>query len=181
MISQSPTYLHVKVTINGNELNTFGFDDEEITIGRGEECHVVLDNAGVSRSHAKLVRDDNLITVYDLYSGNGTFVNGKQIMQAELNAGDTLRIGKFTLYVSCSKTPLAAAPRSVAKAAGVNSNTVFLRPEERVKILQQSKTHTAPAQANNPSEPAAQKSISAMVFFALGTAFGIFCCWLFGG
>lgn len=181
MNNELPTYLHVKVLFNGSELYTCGFDDAEVLIGRGSDCQVLLENAGVSRHHAKLVRDGEKVKVVDLQSGNGTFVNGKQVSEMVLTSGETLRIGKFSLYVSLSSTA-PSTPPPPAGSSEVEDGTVFLRPDERVKILQQS-------QSARPQEritvPTASKSKldrgSALLFFGLGTLFGLFCSWLFSG
>lgn len=174
-------YLHVKVTINGNELYTCGFDEEEVLIGRGTDCQVLLENAGVSRNHAKIVREDNQLKVLDLHSGNGTFVNGKQVKQAILGSGDTLRIGKFTLYVKLSSQPIESPQATpMAGTAEAASGTVFLRPEERVKILQQSKTAPVRTRVTLPTAKNTFHRSTALVFFGLGTLFGLLCGWLFG-
>lgn len=183
MNSESPQYLHVKVTINGNELYTCGFEEAEVLIGRGSDCHVLLENAGVSRNHAKLLRNHGEIKVIDLESGNGTFVNGKQVTEAVLTSGDTLRIGKFSLYVTPSMKALATAPPQPSAFSGeASSGTVFLRPEERAKILQQS---TAAKPQDRITVPTTTKNKSdwpsAMLFFALGTLFGLLCSWIFTG
>lgn len=182
MNNESPTYLHVKVTINGSELYTCGFDDAEVLIGRGADCQVVLENAGISRNHAKIMRENGQLKVLDLHSGNGTFVNGKQVKQAVLNAGDTLRIGKFTLYAKLSnQPPESSQPSSGAGAAETSSGTVFLRPDERIKILRQSKAVRPRERITSPTtKKGAFDRSTATVFFALGASFAFLCSWIFG-
>src|SRR5262249_1515696 len=56
----------------------------ELRIGRADENELVLPGAKVSRHHAKIIwRDDEWI-IQDLESGNGTFVNGKQVRETRL-------------------------------------------------------------------------------------------------
>lgn len=180
MNNRSLPYLHVKVTINGNELFTCGFEDEEVLIGRGADCQVLLENAGVSRNHAKIVRQEDQLKVLDLHSGNGTFVNGKQVNEAVLGSGDTLRIGKFTLYIKLSDKPIETSQPTAHASAEAANGTVFLRPEERVKILQQTKTAPVSARVTSPTTKTAFPRSTAVVFFVLGTLFGLLCSWLFG-
>lgn len=181
MNSEAPTYIHVKVTINSNELYSCGFAEKEVVIGRGSDCQILLENAGVSRNHAKLLRDGDSLRVVDLHSGNGTFVNGRQVEQAEVAAGDTLRIGKFTLYVKLSDQPLDALQPSTSGASEALNGTVFLRPEERVKILQQSKVAPKRERVSAPLRKAKLDGQAAAVFFAAGVVLGFALGWLLRG
>lgn len=51
----------------------------ENLVGRAVECAVRLDSTDVSRRHARIVVSDNVATVEDLGSTNGTFVNGERL------------------------------------------------------------------------------------------------------
>lgn len=178
MNNDSPKYVHVKVTINGNELYRCGFEEPEVLIGRSPECQVLLENAGVSRNHAKIVREHDQLKVVDLLSGNGTFVNGQQVKQAIIGSGDTIRIGKFTLYVSLSDRPLnVPQPQAGPKSSEAMSGTVFLRPEERAAILQQSKP--APARERPPAKPLKARFPWGVASFSLviGVAIGLIIGW----
>jgi DNA-binding winged helix-turn-helix (wHTH) protein len=52
---------------------------DNITVGRGEECDVVLPERQVSRQHVRIYKDDDAYYVEDLESKNGTWVNGQQL------------------------------------------------------------------------------------------------------
>ncbi len=68
--------------------------DEETVIGRGKECQVRVDDAGTSRSHARIVlTQEGRHLVEDLGSTNGTFVDGKRVKRQELKSGDRIQIG----------------------------------------------------------------------------------------
>ena len=63
-------------------------------VGRGPSAEIRLDDDGVSRHHAKLaVGSDGSITVLDLQSTNGTFVNRAQVERAAVRENDVLQIG----------------------------------------------------------------------------------------
>ena len=67
----------------------------ESVIGRGVEADVQIIDNGVSRRHAKLVRDlDGTSKIIDLKSTNGTYVNGRRIDVESLREGDRIRIGQ---------------------------------------------------------------------------------------
>lgn len=178
-------YLHITVSIQGNELHRYSFTESEILIGRSAECDVLLDNAGVSRTHAKLLRQGDQVVVVDLLSGNGTFVNGERVTQAKVAPTDNIGIGKFSLCAKLSQEdlPQTEAPASTAEPEVVSSSTVFLRPEETRKILQQ--TQIAKPAASAPIRPAVQTeappSIPLGWVFAAGALAGLFCGWLFWG
>jgi len=63
-------------------------------IGRGLNADITLDEASVSRHHAKVeIRPDHSARIDDLGSTNGTWVRGVNVRHAEVNPGDKLRIG----------------------------------------------------------------------------------------
>jgi len=65
-----------------------------LTIGRAVTSDVVLDDPFVSSAHARLVPRGQSISVEDLGSTNGTFVNEKQVTEAQLRPQTRLRIGE---------------------------------------------------------------------------------------
>lgn len=87
------------LTLSGRTLERFEFGDEveRIRVGRSEDCEITIDNLGVSRYHAEVVHKDGVYVLRDLRSNNGTFVNGRRVDAHNLNAGDEISIGKFTI------------------------------------------------------------------------------------
>ncbi len=69
-------------------------------LGRHPDCDVHLDSGMVSRFHAQLVRRDDQYLLEDLGSGNGSFVNGKQLESKtpqSLRNGDRIKLGPMKL------------------------------------------------------------------------------------
>jgi pSer/pThr/pTyr-binding forkhead associated (FHA) protein len=63
-------------------------------VGRGPQCHVVLDDPRVSRVHARLTVDSGGIAIEDVGSANGVYVNGQRISASlRLSNGDGVVIG----------------------------------------------------------------------------------------
>ena len=64
-----------------------------ITLGRSSSCQLVFDDDTVSRRHAALVLRDGAWHVVDLGSSNGTYVNGRRVVDVEVRPGDELALG----------------------------------------------------------------------------------------
>jgi len=67
-------------------------------IGTDADMEVVLTDPYVSSHHANIVyTDEGIFQLSDAGSTNGTRLNGKKVMQAELVDNDTLQLGHTTL------------------------------------------------------------------------------------
>ncbi|GAB5442118.1 MAG: SpoIIE family protein phosphatase [Fuerstiella sp.] len=67
-----------------------------VRLGRHPDCTVQLDSNMVSRFHAQLVQIDRQVHLEDLGSGNGSFLNGKQLVAQSpmsLKHGDRIKLG----------------------------------------------------------------------------------------
>jgi DNA-binding response OmpR family regulator len=68
-------------------------DEPELTIGRGEECALVIPDRQVSRIHARIRQEGDEYFLEDLGSKNGTFVNGQELdCPHSLYDGDEIQI-----------------------------------------------------------------------------------------
>ncbi|MDC3960823.1 GGDEF domain-containing protein [Polyangium jinanense] len=88
-------YLIVLVGSNVGEM--FEVEFPETVLGRGANATVRLNDDGISRRHARLVRAGNDVVLEDLNSSNGTSVNGENISQRILRDGDKIRLGSTTI------------------------------------------------------------------------------------
>ena len=67
--------------------------DEELLIGRQDDCDVPLPDRQVSRTHARIFWQDDSYFVEDLKSKNGTHLNGAEVVGAtKLEDGDEIQI-----------------------------------------------------------------------------------------
>ena len=66
-------------------------------VGRGADADLRLADTGVSRSHAQLLVEGDIVRVVDLESTNGTIVNGRRVREAVLSDGDRLDVGATSL------------------------------------------------------------------------------------
>jgi hypothetical protein len=73
-------------------------DPGENLIGRDRDSVVWIDDASVSRRHARIAVDDSGATVEDLGSKNGTYVRGRRIQKpARLEDRDPIKIGPASM------------------------------------------------------------------------------------
>jgi len=97
----------------------FKIDKEKVVIGRDEAAKLRIPVASVSRSHCELtVDDDEELSVKDLGSANGTWVNGKRVKQQELSPGDLLAVGPVVFVVRIDGFPKVIDPKD-SYAAGL--------------------------------------------------------------
>ena len=81
----------------------------QAVIGRSSSAALQLIDAKVSREHCRLTVDGDRVTVDDLGSQNGTFVNGERVRGAQLLArGDELAIGDSLLLLDPDLQVMAA-------------------------------------------------------------------------
>ena len=78
-------------------------------IGRTDTCDLVLDNPLVSRSHAVFETVGQDMTIRDLQSHNGTYVNGERTESSTLSNGDEIKIGSYHIRYLADGGPIAAA------------------------------------------------------------------------
>jgi len=74
-------------------------EGQEIVIGRSSELDMVLVEEMVSRKHARIALAEGVITIEDLGSTNGTFVNGEKVERGTLKEGDRVLVGTNILKV----------------------------------------------------------------------------------
>jgi pSer/pThr/pTyr-binding forkhead associated (FHA) protein len=72
-------------------------ESTQLTIGRGLNNDIILEDSRVSRHHAQLRYRARRFWVADLGSTNGTFINGEQIAEQALRDGDTISLGGLEL------------------------------------------------------------------------------------
>jgi Domain of unknown function (DUF4388)/FHA domain len=72
-------------------------DARDLVIGRSSDLDMVLIEDMVSRKHARISLQDGAISIADLGSTNGTFVNGEKVKTAQLKEGDRILIGTSIL------------------------------------------------------------------------------------
>jgi pSer/pThr/pTyr-binding forkhead associated (FHA) protein len=75
------------------ENREFPLQPGTIHIGRAFANDIQIEEPSVSSSHCNIVVGEDAVTIIDLNSTNGTFVNQAQVQSARLKAGDALQFG----------------------------------------------------------------------------------------
>jgi two-component system, cell cycle response regulator len=70
----------------------------EVSMGRSLDADIRLEDEGISRMHASVLRnDDGIVMLQDNESTNGTYVNGAKVAEVELSDGDRIQVGSVTI------------------------------------------------------------------------------------
>ena len=95
--SRENPYLILMKGSSNNRMYKLGKDP--VVIGRSVAAGIVLDDDGISREHCRVCCDpEGGVTVEDLGSTNGTWVNGSKVKQAHLSDGEKFQLGASTLF-----------------------------------------------------------------------------------
>lgn len=95
--------------------NSFAIEGGRVlVVGRGHKSQIVIDDDTVSSSHARLQMSSagDRLTISDLGSSNGTYLNGSRITTAQAQLGDVIRFGTAEFKLMSGGSPADAAPRS---------------------------------------------------------------------
>ena len=106
-VRAAPGHVDALVVVRGATAGeTLELAGEVTAVGRQKDNDLVLDDVTVSRHHALFTTTaSGRVTVRDLNSLNGTYVNGSRVEEVTLRTFDEVQIGKFKL------TFVAAADR----------------------------------------------------------------------
>ncbi len=104
-------------------------EKKRISIGRGNENDIVLENRGVSRKHAMIEFNDKAAVLIDNESLNGTFVNSRKVSEEVLRDQDVITIGKYALVYNTETT------HEGTEAANFDG-TMVLNTKQQKKLLE---------------------------------------------
>ncbi len=80
----------------------------ELTVGRADECGLRIDDAQISRVHARLLVEGFELSLEDLDSANGTRLSGRRLApgeRAKLGSGDVIELGATMLVLQRTTIP----------------------------------------------------------------------------
>ncbi|MBV9209684.1 MAG: FHA domain-containing protein [Acidobacteria bacterium] len=98
--------------------------EESVTIGRSDAATIRVTDDGLSRVHATIHRNREVVWIVDEGSTNGSFVNGQEVLPegARLSDGDEIAIGNYTtVFVEIRESRPRTQAATARKAAPVTS------------------------------------------------------------
>lgn len=121
------------------------------TLGRDITNDIVINDREVSRHHLRLVRSGGNLTIEDLGSTNGTFVNGKRVSGVTpLQNGDMVGLGEtVTLGYEIQRAGQGQSP-SPSPAAPPQQQPVSSTPPPQAEVPQSS--YAPPSQQQQPQQ-----------------------------
>jgi pSer/pThr/pTyr-binding forkhead associated (FHA) protein len=117
------------IILNNKIIRQFPLNEgEKITIGRGQEADIVLDNTAISRLHLSIESTGGIYLVSDMGSTNGTFVDGNKIQSGEpVSTAALIEFGKFRLAPAAeTDADLNIADSVSADMMNLDEETVFV-------------------------------------------------------
>jgi pSer/pThr/pTyr-binding forkhead associated (FHA) protein len=100
----------VIVSIDGVVIKEAELSKARSTLGRRPYNDIVIDNLAVSGEHVAFLLADGRVTVEDLNSTNGAYVNGAAVKRQLLQNGDTIEIGKYKIVFVDEPAEVNVAP-----------------------------------------------------------------------
>lgn len=99
-------YLQVTLRHEGRSLRQCVIEPGEYVVGRADDCAIPLIDEQASQRHARLVFRDHQLSVEDLGSTNGTYVDGQRVEAAvTVHAHQRIQLGATTLIVRPLEQP----------------------------------------------------------------------------
>lgn len=108
----------------------FSLPDNVTVIGRRHDCDLCVPLMIVSRRHCQLSQNNETVKIRDLDSRSGTFLNGKRISDATVEAGDYITIGPLTFLLQIDGEPREVKPPQPAQPKAAPKKTAPKSPAE---------------------------------------------------
>lgn len=126
-MSNTKLALSFRIFKNGQLVREDRLTQGVIKIGKVPSAHLRIDDDSVSRMHAVIEVGNQEVSLIDLGSTRGTFVNGKKINKARLQSGDVITLGDARVELEIGEAaepvrrspvePVAARPPAPPEAA----------------------------------------------------------------
>jgi len=113
-------------------------EDQAVLIGRDRSCQLCIDDPQISRHHARILRRADSITIEDLNSSNGTFLNGVRIKTGMLKINDLVTLGRSTqLVVRRTAESVSPQPQPAVLFAGVEKGGRLRTSDDRTGSVEE--------------------------------------------
>ena len=154
----------------------FTLEGDQMSIGRDSTNEIVINDAEISRRHARLTFQGGKYVLEDLGSTNGTFVNGQRLAGPRvLKAGEVVSFGEqIVLVFEASTYDPAATVASPRAAAAIPSVPRPVMPPPSAPAEYAGSVPASPASVSSAS--AARKMNIAPILIGVGVLFVVCVC-----
>jgi pSer/pThr/pTyr-binding forkhead associated (FHA) protein len=83
----------------GKDVVAYSYSETVFLIGRSKDCHVVIDDKQISREHVRVIHNNGKWFAEKTAEHNACLHNGEEFNRAELEDGDSLTIGQYTINI----------------------------------------------------------------------------------
>ena len=97
-IRSQPVYPTIVVEFN-QRTYAYLIEEPAYVIGRAEDSDICIQDANLSRYHARIERRGNAIWIQDLDSTNGVYLNDLRIYASQLFSTDIVTLGEVLIYL----------------------------------------------------------------------------------
>jgi DNA-binding CsgD family transcriptional regulator len=111
----------------------FELTEETKTLGRSYSADYIVLDVSVSRKHAEIAYAKNVVSIKDLGSRNGTYVESGQVSSCEVGVGSSVRFGKILFRIENEESSMASMASEVSSMSTIDP-TIVLSPAQK-KVL----------------------------------------------
>lgn len=155
--------LTLKVFKGDQLIATKDYDRDIIKIGRLSSAHLCLDDEKVSRIHSVIeVAGDGTLSIIDMGSVEGTWVNGKRVNKGALAFGDEIKVGATTIKVESAAAVATENLQAAVQHTDPTERTVVIQPAAPQEAMTDPNAAAVSAQAlaSTPPAPVAPSAAS---------------------
>jgi transcriptional regulator with AAA-type ATPase domain len=106
---------------HGTAARAFHVGEEPLSVGGAPDNAIVLSDRAVSRYHCRIEPSPRGVSIRDLDSTNGTWVDGLRVRRHELRPGAVMRVGRTELRVVCRRSGGDPFPELVVESSSMLS------------------------------------------------------------
>ncbi len=122
------------------------------TLGRQPDCDLQIPLGKISRQHCQIQMNEDRLFVKDMKSANGTFVNGKKVVQAQLKPGDIISLSDEVKFL----VQIDGQPGKIDESK-LRPGPIEEEKEEKPAARSTAPAVKKPAVAQKPMAPAVKK------------------------
>jgi len=154
----------------------FTLEGDQITVGRDSNNEIVINDAEVSRRHARLTFQGGKYVLEDLGSTNGTFVNGQRLAGPRvLKPGEVVSFGEQIVLVFEATNLDAGATMVSPRAAAVPAAPRPVMQPPPAPVDYAGSVPSSPSPAPVPV-PISSRALSPVVIYAIAGVIVVLCC-----